>query len=223
MKKIFLVLFLLFVICNSSFAEYKPIPKNLSKQYKKKIEHITYDNLNGIDVEINMKIRDFDNYNPIPQELQNEYVKKIPKNLIENYCIDMNNGLKHILYGKITYNHQTLKQMLLDFNENSDLIYQKYLNDPKNYEQNKIFIEQLKNMSGLISLYPDTIIEQIQPYIVKYDLGIEPGSENDIFLYKYYIEKYPIKYSNELKELLKLKEYVYTKINIYILKISNKL
>ncbi len=40
MKKIFLVLFLLFVICNSSFAEYKPIPKNLSKQYKKEMEYI---------------------------------------------------------------------------------------------------------------------------------------------------------------------------------------
>lgn len=210
MKKIFITLWLLLTVCIPAFAEYMSIPE------------IFY-NTNERDIEISPKIRDFDNYEPIPKNLQNEYVKKIPENLIENFQLDMNKGLKHILYDKITYNHKTLKQMLLEFNKKSDSIYQEYLSNHKNNEKNKIFIEQLKEMNGTISLYPNTIIEQIHPYIEKYDLGLEPGAESDIFLYKYYIEKYQIKYSKEIKEFLKLKEYVFTKINIYILKISNKI
>ena len=62
-----------------------------------------------------------------------------------------------------------------------------------------------------------------KPVIDKYDLGIEPGSESDIFLYKYYIEKYGIKYAKELKELLQLKENTFTKIYFYQLKISEKI
>lgn len=168
-------------------------------------------------------IRDFDKYEPVPKNLQDMYIKEIPETLIKDFQSNMNKGLKHILNDKITYNHKTIKQMLLDFDTQSYLIYQKYLNTPYDKMQNKLLVEQLKEMNGTISLYPNTIIEQIQPYIEKYNLELKPGAESDIFLYKYYIEKYHIKYSNELKELLKLKEYVYNKINIYILKISKEI
>ncbi len=212
MKKMFSILFMLILTSLSAFAQYKPIPENLSINI----------NLDEINLEIITKMRNFDKYEPVPKNLHDKYVQKIPENLIQNFRVDASKGLKHILHDKITYNHKTLKQMLCDFNKKSDLIYQKYLNNPQDLEQNKIFIEQLKEMQGTISLYPDTIIEQVRPYVDKYNLAIEPGAESDIFLYKYYIEKYQVNYSNELKEFLKLKEYVYTKINIYILKISNK-
>ena len=96
------------------------------------------------------------------------------------------------------------------------------MHNPQNLEQNMLLIKQLKQMSGTISFYPDAIIEQVQPYITKYDLGLEPGAESDTILYKYYIEKYHLKYSKEFKELLELKEYVYSKLDIIISKISNE-
>lgn len=40
MKKMFLVICIIFVFCDSAFADYKPIPKNLSQQYKKEITRI---------------------------------------------------------------------------------------------------------------------------------------------------------------------------------------
>lgn len=216
MKKIFIIFVALLFFSIPAFAEYKYISKDLSSQCK------IHDN-SEIAIEISTKIRDFDKYEPIPNILQDDYVKKIPQNLIEDFRLDMSNGINHILNDKITYNHKTLKQMLLDFNKKSDSIYQEYLHNPQNKEQNKLFIEQLREMNGTISLYPDTIVEQIQPYIVKYNLGLKPSAESDTFLYKYYIEKYQVNNSDKLKELLKLKEYVYTKINIYILKISDKI
>lgn len=221
MKKIFLVFFILILTSLSAFAEYKPIPENLSIQKKNKMKHIIDVNIDKIDFEITTKMRNFDSYEPVPKTLQDKYIKKIPQNIINNYQMDMDNALKHILYDKITYNHKTLEQMLLDFDQKADSIYQKYLENP-NKEQNRIFIEQLKEMNGTISLYPDTIIEQIQPYIEKYKLGLEPGAESDIFLYKYYIEKYHLRYSKDFKKLLNLKEYVYTKIDMYISLVSNK-
>lgn len=217
MKNFVLLLFLLIFNSLYAFADYKPISKNLISRYK------INNRLNKIDIEILTKIRDFDKYEPVPETLQDEYLKKIPENQIDNFQLDMSNGLKHILYDKITYNHKTMEQMLLDFNKKSDSIYQEFLSHPENKEQNKIFIEQLKEMSGIISLYPNAIIEQMHPYIEKYNLNLEPGSESDIFLYKYYVEKYQVNYSDKLKELLQIKEYVYSKINIYILKISDKI
>lgn len=214
MKKIFLVLFILILTSISAFGEYEPILKNSNIQYKKEFEHTIDINLDKINVEVTTKMRNFDDYEPVPKNLQDKYIKKINQNIVNNYQIDMNKALKHILYDKITYNHKTLNQMLLDFNQKADYIYKKYLEN-SDKKQNKIFIEQLKEMNGIISLYPDTIIEQIQPYIEKYELGLEPGAESDIFLYKYYIEKYNLKYSKDFKNLLKLKEYVYTKIDIY--------
>lgn len=215
MKKVFLTFISIILISAPVFAAKKYYIKN-DTDYN--LQFLCFNERECYD-----KIRDFDKYEPIPQNLQDEYIKKIPENLNKDFQLNMKKGLKHILNNKITYNHKTLKQMLLDFNSQSDLIYQKYLNNPQDKVQNKLFIEQLKEMNGTISLYPDTIIEQMQPYIEKYNLGLEPGAESDIFLYKYYIEKYHIKYSNKLKELLKLKEYVYFKINIYILKISNEI
>lgn len=179
-------------------------------------------NIKRINIEVSSKIRDFDIYEPIPKNLEDEYVKKIPQNQITNFKFDLDKALKHILYDKITYNNKTLKQMLLDFDKKSNTIYLKYLHNPQNTEQNKLFIEQLKQMSGTVSFYPDVIIEQVQPYIAKYDLGLEPGAESDTFLYKYYIEKYHLKYSKEFKELLELKENVYSKLDIIISKISNE-
>ena len=40
MKKILILFTVLFTFCLSAFAEYKPIPKELSKQYKTEIENI---------------------------------------------------------------------------------------------------------------------------------------------------------------------------------------
>lgn len=40
MKKIFITLWLLLTVCIPAFAEHKPIPLNMSKQYKTEIEHI---------------------------------------------------------------------------------------------------------------------------------------------------------------------------------------
>jgi len=200
------------------------IPHYISNKAAKNTYNVLYKNKiqNTINIEASSKIRDFDIYEPIPKNLEDEYVKKIPQNQITNFKFDLDKALKHILYDKITYNNKTLKKMLLDFDKKSNAIYLKYLHNPHNLEQNMRLIEQLKQMSGTISFYPDAIIEQVQPYIVKYDLGLEPGAESDTFLYKYYIEKYHLKYSKEFKELLELKEYVYSKLDIIISKISNE-
>lgn len=40
MKKLFLIVCLIIIFCDCAFAEYKPIPQNLSNQYKYEIEHI---------------------------------------------------------------------------------------------------------------------------------------------------------------------------------------
>lgn len=216
MKKIILIFILIIITISGNYSAY-------AKELSNKIDNtqvIKDKNLNSL---ILNKVRDLDTYEPVPKYLQDRYIKNIPENLITNYQIDMANALKHTLKNKITYNNKTLKQMLLDFNKESDNIYQQYLKNKNNKEQNKIYLKKLEEMNGTISLYPNVIIEEIQPVIDKYDLGIEPGSESDIFLYKYYIEKYGIKYAKELKELLQLKENTFTKIYFYQLKISEKI
>lgn len=207
---------------NTEYERYSTPNTNIFGNYNyfKNVEN--HKKINNINITISTKIRNFDNYDPIPENLQYIYVKPIPKSLITNFRLNANATLKHILYDKITYDHKTLIQMLSCFNKESDAIYLKYLNNPQNYEQNKLYAEQLRQINGTISLYPDTIIEQFQPIIEKYDLRLVPGSENDIFLYKYYIKKYNIKYSNEFKKLLELKEYVYLKTDIYISEIFNE-
>ena len=40
MKKIFIVISVIFLFCNSVFADYVPIPENLSEQYKKEVTKI---------------------------------------------------------------------------------------------------------------------------------------------------------------------------------------
>ena len=209
MKKIIFTFALsLIILCGNYFA--------YAKEFPNKINDI-------INSYILSKVRDLDTYEPVPKHLQDKYIKNIPENLITNYQIDMAKALKHVLNDKITYNNMTLKQMLLDFNKKSDNIYQQFLKNENDKEQNKVYIEKLEEMNGTISLYPNVIIEEVKPVIDKYCLDIEPGSESDIFLYKYYIEKYQVKYSKELKELLQLKEYIFTKIYLYQLKISNKI
>ena len=54
MKKLFITLLLLLTVCTPTFAEYKPIPLNMSKQYKTEIEHI-------IDSEYDQIIKKIDN------------------------------------------------------------------------------------------------------------------------------------------------------------------
>lgn len=54
MKKLFITLLLLLTVCTPAFAEYKPIPLNMSKQYKTEIEHI-------IDSEYDQIIKKIDN------------------------------------------------------------------------------------------------------------------------------------------------------------------
>lgn len=165
--------------------------------------------------------RNIDEYEPIPKHLQSSYIKKISPDQIDQYKTDVDSSLKKILYQKQTYNNKTYKQMLLDFKKESKKIYDKYLKDKNNINQNKIFIEQLNEMEGIISLYPNAIIEQLQPIIDKYQLDIVPGSDADIILYKYYIKTYSLKYSQEFKNLLELKEQTYASIHKYILEISN--
>lgn len=54
MKKTFITLLILLIVCMPTFAEYKPIPLNMSKQYKTEIEHI-------IDREYEQIIKKIDN------------------------------------------------------------------------------------------------------------------------------------------------------------------
>ncbi len=215
MKKIFLLFIFIIFLFENCFACEKQVINDI---YLVNGTSLGYD-LNFCSYD---KIRNLKHYEPVPKNLQDKYVRIIPKNFQKDYQADMDKALQHILYDRITYNNKTLKQMLLDFDNEADIIYKSYLNNKNNNEQNKIFLEKLTTMNGTISLYPDVIIEQIQPYINKYNLELEPGAEADIFLYKYYIEKYQLKYSDKLKNLLELKECIYMKINLYISELSNK-
>ena len=74
MKKIFIVILSAFLYCIPAFAEYVPIPKHLSKQYKAEIEQI-------IDEEYPKVIKNIDN---IMLE-----AKKLHDNILKNgYTID---------------------------------------------------------------------------------------------------------------------------------------
>ena len=133
----------------------------------------------------------------------------------------MNIVLKHILYDKITYDNKTLKQKLINFDKKSSKLYKTFLKNNKNKEQNKKFIDELEEIRRTISLYPNTIIEEMEVVINKYDLNIVQVSEADILIYKYYIKEYQIPYAKEFKEFLEFKEEIYYKINTYISEISN--
>ncbi len=65
MKKIFLVIFLLIITNIPVFAEYKPIPETLSKQYKKEMEQI-------IDEEYPQVIKKIDNEVKYAKTLRNK-------------------------------------------------------------------------------------------------------------------------------------------------------
>ncbi len=68
MKKLFIAFYLIIIFCIPTFAEYKPIPANLSKQYKKEMEHI-------IDVEYPNTIKNADNYLKEAKTLRNKILK----------------------------------------------------------------------------------------------------------------------------------------------------
>lgn len=87
MKKIFLVLFILILTSLSAFAEYKPIPKNLSKQYKKEMEYI-------INTEYPKAIKNVDEYIKNAKNLRDNVLKNgfnlenyINLTLISEVCI----------------------------------------------------------------------------------------------------------------------------------------
>jgi len=217
MKKFVLFIFLFFVFSIPAFAEYKPIPKELSKQYNREISKFINKDYYNV-------INEFNNYKPIPEILiDNNYIKTIPDNDVKQYQTDMNFSLQHILHDKITYNKRTLMQLLLDFDRESSNIYKKYLKNSTNKNQNKIYVQRLEKMRGTISLYPNAVVEGLKDVIDKYDLNIVPGAECDTLVYKYYIEKYDIVLAQELKTLLIIKQIVYSKINNYILEISDKI
>ena len=127
------------------------------------------------------------------------------------YEQDMNNALNKILYDKITYNKKTLKEMLIDFNNQAYYISKKPLSI-KIKNQDK-YIKQLDTMFGTISLFPDTICEELQPVINKYNLGIVPGSECDKYLCSNFIKGCNIENYSEFEKLIKLKEIVSENIN----------
>ena len=206
---------ILFSFCLSAYAEYKPIPKELSKLYKDKTKGIAKEDY----LEIINKI---DNYEPFPDATIDRYIRIIPDKDVKQYKIDINNNLQHILHDKITYDNKTLMQMLINFDKDSTQIYKKYLKNKNNKKQNIIYIQKLEEMRGTISLYPEVITEELKNIINKYDLNLVPGAECDILIYKYYIKKYNIAIAQEFKTLLITKQIVFFKINNYILEISDK-
>ena len=214
-KLIFICIFILFL--QQVWAEHKSIPKEYSKPDTKEIEQIIR---NRSYYKI---INEFDNYEPIPKDTSYKYIKIIPDNDRIQYKTDMNRALKHILKDKITYNNKTLKQMLLDFDRDATNIYKKHLKNKNNTSQNKKFLQKLNEWQGTISLYPNVIAEELKYVIDKYDLNLVPGSECDILIYKYYIEKYDIALALEFKTLLIIKQTVYSTISNYILEISDKI
>ena len=77
MKKVFLVLLLIIFATVPAFAEYKPVPENLSKQYKKEIEQI-------IEKQYPVAIR---KTKRIRHEAHKKYLKVLKnKNLYMNYA-----------------------------------------------------------------------------------------------------------------------------------------
>lgn len=87
MKKIFITLLLLLAVCIPAFAEYKPIPLCMSKQYKTEIEHI-------IDSEYNQIIKRIDNLVLECKNLHDKIIKNgfniddyINLTLISEVCI----------------------------------------------------------------------------------------------------------------------------------------
>ncbi len=130
MRKIILVFISCVIALSGNYFVY-------AKEFSNKINSTHFINGENLNFFIMNKVRDLDTYEPVPEYLQDRYIKNIPENLITNYQIDMASALKQVLNDKITYNNKTLKQMLLDFNKESDNIYQQYLKNKNNIEQIK--------------------------------------------------------------------------------------
>ncbi len=130
------------------------------------------------------------------------------KNL-KQYKLDVKNSIDRVLNEKLTYEHTTFKQMLVKYDNEAEKIY----NNKDNLTQNDL--EKLNLMSGTISLYPEAICEEFKPLIDKYNLGVVPGAECDIYLYDNFIVKYNIENAKDFKKLLELQRTIYQKINKY--------
>ena len=161
-----------------------------------------------------------------PENQKSEYIKTIQQNELSEYKKDMKKGLKHILYDKIasmpnSTNKRTLKQLLIYIDKQGTHIYKDFLSGKLCNEGNNNYVNFLDELLGIVSLYPEAITEEMLPVIKKYNLpNIGTSTNSDICLYKYYIEDYDIKYANEFRDLIILKEKTYEKLYNYRNKIS---
>lgn len=158
MKKIFLLITLLFINYTAVFAEYKPIPKNLSSQYKIEMEQI-------IDKEFSKAINNADNYVNDAKDYYNQIIK---------------NGFdKDILMNMILITEVCIPASEIDlYSKLLETTYEKYLNinykpigtDSTNpyaeilypyFKDNNVNITKLKK----ISMYEDKQIKVVEKYI----------------------------------------------------------
>lgn len=135
---------------------------------------------------------------------------------------DMENMIKHILNDKVTYEHTTFKDMLDKLNTEADYIYNLYLSDKNNVRKNKVYAERLDEISGIISLYPNAICEELQGVIDKYNIGIIPSTECDAEIYEKYIKNKKINNAKEFKALIDYHESSFNRIYEYQTEISKK-
>lgn len=178
-----------------------------------KHENLDFNNTKNLPLQYYL-LEDIDNYKDTSKQIKPDIVE-IPKNRQKQFKKDMNKAIKHVLYDNITYENNTFKQLLLDYEKEADKIYQKYLSNPNNQTQNVNLYKELHKMNATISLYPEAIFDEISWVVDKYKLNLVAGSQIDIYIHKNYIEKYNIKLAKEFKELLKLKISVYNKIQKY--------
>lgn len=158
MKKILVIFFLIFQFFLPVFAEYKPIPKNLSKQYKAEMEQI-------IDEEYPKVIKNIDNEVKYAKSLRNKILQRgfniedyINLALIPDTCIP---SADLDLYAKLL---QTTQEKYLGI---------KYIplgTDSVNPIDNILspyFIDNNVNRSKLtkILLYENTQIKIVEKYI----------------------------------------------------------
>lgn len=158
MKKMFLLIALLFINCTTVFAEYKPIPKNLSFQYKMEMEQI-------IDKEFPKAINNADNYVKDAENYYNQIIK---------------NGFnKDILTNMILITEVCIPASEIDlYSKLLETTYEKYLNikyEPLGTDSTNPFAEILYlyfkdnnvNTTKLrkIGLYEEKQIKVVEEYI----------------------------------------------------------
>ena len=135
------------------------------------------------------------------------------------FCSDMEKVIEHILNDKVTFKHTTYRQMLDDLNLEADNIYKLYLADKSNY---KIYYERLNEISGTVSMYSDSICEDMKDTMGKYNIEINPSTECDIEIYNKYIKNSDIKNAKGLKDLIDYHEASFQRIYGYTEEIFRK-